>query len=391
MAVEVWSDKNGYSVYGAATPIATAILFKLDHVGDFVLAVDAILAFRARFPAADLTLVCAPWNLPVARALGVFGDIVTIAFFDERAEGGRHEFDASFAAALPKRHFDLAVDLRIDPDTRVFLDHVSATHTCGYESTFNRKPLTLTLPWRLGPDAETNLAAHQALLMLRLVHSVGDFFAMSAAVPALIRERIAAPSDVDLGFAAGRVLVVCNTSSGRAAKNWPAERFRELVAWLCRDLGVAVLLVGTADGRRDAEAILAAVNSPLVASAVGRTSLAEAVGLVAEASMFIGNDSGLTHIAGRLGIPTLDIMSGIDPAGMWVPIGPRVTVVKAPVPCSPCHIFTLSQCRHGHACIRNIGLDLVQALVREAVLGCEPRPVRAAPPSRARVARLESV
>jgi hypothetical protein len=76
---------------------------------------------------------------------------------------------------------------------------------------------------------------------------------------------------------------------------------------------------------------------------------------------------------------------------MWVPVGPHVTVIKAPVPCSPCHILSLSQCRFGHACIENIGLDLVQALVRKVLLDCEVRPSRPLKTEPLRLQHLEMV
>lgn len=374
-AIEVWSKKSAFQVYGSRNRIGSAILFKLDHVGDFILALDAIVAFRSRFPEASLCLVCAPWNLQIAQSLGIFDEIVTVQFFDARAEGGRKDLTPDLIAALPKRHFDLAVDLRIDPDTRVFLDHVDATHVCGYESPFVERRLSLTLPWTLPSDADGNLGVHQALLMLRLVHTVGDFFNMSDDVAALLRRNVAKPTGFDLGFANSKILVLCNTSSGRAAKNWPEHRFRDLLRWLTVEMDVAVLLIGTKDQAAEAERIINHCNSHLIASAVGRTSLPEAIHLIDQASLFIGNDSGLTHIAARLGVPTIDILSGIDPSAMWAPIGPDVTAVKAPVPCSPCHILALSQCRHDHQCIENITLSFVQVVVRRKLLSCKVRPI----------------
>src|ERR1700709_1980648 len=111
-SVEIWSDKASYQVYGTHKKIETILLFKIDHVGDFILSFDALLVIRSRFPDAKLVLVCAPWNRVLAQSLDLFTDIITIELFDVRADNGRRELTDEIIQRLPKQHFDLAVDLR---------------------------------------------------------------------------------------------------------------------------------------------------------------------------------------------------------------------------------------------------------------------------------------
>jgi len=368
-------------------PIRSVLLIKPDHIGDLILGLDAFLVLRRAFPAAHLTLACGPWNADIAGSLGIFDDVHPIDFFNPKAERGFDGFVPNMLNGLPGKHFDLAVDMRIDPDTRIILRHVDATYKCGYESPHHNDIMTFFLPHQITPSAERNLGMHQGLLMLRLAHSVADFFRAAPEVAGLLREHIALqPATIDLSFATGRPLVAVNTGSGRLAKNWPSDRYEELVRWLSDQMGVAVLLLGTKDQVAEYDGIIAVCRAPNVVSVAGRSTLREAIGLIGRASMYIGNDTGLTHVAARLGLPTIAIYSGIDPTGMWASVGPDVTIIKAPVPCSPCHILKLADCHHGHACIRAIDVGTVRNAIRLKLLRCEPFGDRPAPQIRPAVA-----
>ena len=97
----------------------------------------------------------------------------------------------------------------------------------------------------------------------------------------------------------GKKLVVIQPFSGRAIKNWPLQDFLRLGGWLTREMATNTVLLGT-----KAEAALAPDIADQcvelgVRSLIGETSLAEAIKVISEADLFVGNDSGLTHIAAR--------------------------------------------------------------------------------------------
>ena len=108
--------------------------------------------------------------------------------------------------------------------------------------------------------------------------------------------------------------------SGSPAKNWPARRFAALV----RSLGAArwLLVRGPAD---DAAAALETVPGARVARDLPLRVLAA---LLARAGAYVGNDSGVTHLAAATGVPTLALFGPTDPR-VWAPVGPRVTVLAA--------------------------------------------------------------
>lgn len=367
--VDRWSDRVQARAIHRPGPVHSILVLKLDHIGDLILGFDAMIALRDAFPRARIELLCAPWNRTLAQSLGLFDAIHTLPFFDKRADGEQPTDREGLVPLLPQDHYDLAIDLRVDADTRLMLRHVRATHKCGFDSPDEHGLMVLSLPHYLPPDITGNVGMHQSMLMLRLVRSVVDLFQPTDRVKQLLLGRVAQPCELDLSRARGRHLVVCNPSSGRMVKNWPADRFQRLIRWLAVELDTVVLLVGGPDQRAETDGIIRFCDSPNVLSAVGTTTLGQAVNLVAQASLFIGNDSGLTHVAARLDIPTVVLFSGIDPVVMWAALGRHVTVLRAPVPCSPCHILQMEDCRGGHACMLNVSESAVRASVRSALMG----------------------
>lgn len=109
--------------------------------------------------------------------------------------------------------------------------------------------------------------------------------------------------------------------SGSPAKNWPAGRFLEMARrWTG---GQAFLL---ALGPAEIEAGFPAPPEALVASDWPSRILAAAF---SRAGLYVGNDSGPSHLAAAAGAPTLALFGPTDP-GLWRPVGRRVRVLRAP-------------------------------------------------------------
>ncbi len=367
-SVDRWSDGAAFRAASGHVSVNSILVMKVDHIGDFILSFDALVALREAFPAARIDLLCAPWNEGLARSLGLFDSVHTVTFFSKRADGVHPKLQPGVLSHLPNHQYDVAIDLRVDPDTRVLLRYVTARYRVGFESAADNDILAVCVPHHVPRQSNGNIGIHQSLLMLRLVRSLVDFAKRPDTVKALLLGRVAEPCAIDLSAAHGRMLVICNTSSGRAVKNWPQDRFRALIRWLAIDMDAVVLLLGGSDQLAETADIMGHCASANVISAVNRTTIRQAIGLVAQASLYVGNDSGLTHVAGRVGVPTVALFSGIDPTVMWAPLGENVTVLRAPVPCSPCHILAMEECVGEHACMRNLSETSVRGAVRSRLL-----------------------
>jgi hypothetical protein len=117
-----------------------------------------------------------------------------------------------------------------------------------------------------------------------------------------------------------RGFLALHPGSGSPAKNWPAARFADLA----RSSGGArwLLVRGPADAA--AAALLETVPGGCVARDLPPRVLAA---LLARAGAYVGNDSGVTHLAAASGAPTIALFGPTDPR-VWAPLGPRVEVIR---------------------------------------------------------------
>ncbi len=120
--------------------------------------------------------------------------------------------------------------------------------------------------------------------------------------------------------------VVVHPGSGGRAKCWPAERYLALIDRL-RHAGRRVrVLMGEVERERWSPQMIAAFAEQ--AQVCQPASLVDLAEQLASAAVYIGNDSGPTHLAATLGVPTVAIFGPTDPA-IWCPRGPAVHVLTS--------------------------------------------------------------
>jgi hypothetical protein len=123
----------------------------------------------------------------------------------------------------------------------------------------------------------------------------------------------------------GTNLLALHAGSGSPRKNWPAGRYAQVAEWwLQQDHHSLCFIFGEAD--RDVQQFLSS-RFPHVPQLV-RRPLDQVAALLCSCSAFIGNDSGITHIAAAAGVPTLALFGPADPL-MWGPRGERVSILSA--------------------------------------------------------------
>ncbi|PZW50423.1 ADP-heptose:LPS heptosyltransferase [Humitalea rosea] len=148
-----------------------------------------------------------------------------------------------------------------------------------------------------------------------------------------------APEDVAqaaalLGVGGGPILALGPTANW-VRKVWPAERFLELARRLTAPdgslAGARILVLGGpgAEERTAAAPVLAGL--PGAIDLVGVASLPEVAAALARCALFVGNDSGLMHLAAAVGVPTIGLF-GPTPASEYGPVGRRAAAVLAEGP-----------------------------------------------------------
>lgn len=119
--------------------------------------------------------------------------------------------------------------------------------------------------------------------------------------------------------------VLVHPGSGGASKVWPLSRWYALLAWLRQGLSVPVVLtLGPADDRIGP---LARAAAPLGVHVAEGFRLPGLAALLSQARLFLGSDSGVSHLASAVGVPTVVVFGNSDDR-VWSPAGPYVHVVR---------------------------------------------------------------
>ena len=158
------------------------------------------------------------------------------------------------------------------------------------------------------------------------------------------------------------------------AKCWPAEHYAELARLLAAaHPGVPVLLLGSGKELELAERI--AQHAPGACRVLaGKTSLIDAMALIAGSRGVVSNDSGLMHVAAAFGVPQVAVFGSTSPEHT-PPLNPAARVIwlkdELQLACAPCFDRV---CRFGHTrCLTGVSAQRVEAALAETVGGPRSR------------------
>jgi ADP-heptose:LPS heptosyltransferase/GT2 family glycosyltransferase len=349
-----------------AAEVKRILAVKLDHIGDFLTALPALHALKQRFPQAAIDLLVPSASASLAAPGGVPDPAIPVEnvhvfdFFHARsAEGQRSLAEAELAALharLAPKHYDIAMDLRMHPETRAVLRHTGAAWLAGYDYQ-NRFPwLHFSLEWE-GDVRLVRKRAHVSERLVQLVDAAADACRDSgaslapAAKPAM---RPAALSALPAAFLA-RPLVCIHPGVGNVVRQWPAASYAALIDLLAGEAGLHAVLIGAAEESPIADRIVRSVSHPgVVESLVGRVKLADLPGVMRACVLFVGNNSGPQHIAASLGMPAIGIHSGVVDAVEWAPLGAQAIAMRRHMVCSPCYLEFASDCPRELACLTGL-------------------------------------
>jgi ADP-heptose:LPS heptosyltransferase len=127
-----------------------------------------------------------------------------------------------------------------------------------------------------------------------------------------------------VGFANRQPFAIIHPGSGSAHKCVAPKILAAVVTGLQMSWAIPVILEGPADRESVERLLQLCEDPPLVMKGLDLLTVA---GVLAQARLFVGQDSGITHLAGLLGVRTVAIFGPTDPA-RWAPSGAHVTVVQ---------------------------------------------------------------
>jgi len=268
-------------------------------IGDFVLTLPALAALRRQFPQTRLEVLGYSHIAQLALAGGLADEIRSI---DARPLAGFFARGGNLDTALQEyfSSFAIIISYLYDPD-----------ETFQANVTRSSKAQFIVGPHR--PDE--NAGVHATEVFLKPLERLAIFGAEAAP-----RLSLNPPS------ATIHQLAV-HPGSGSERKNWPETKWMELLQELIRATEMSLLLVG---GEAEAGR-LARLSASLPRSRLqlaDNLSLTELAHRLSACSAFVGHDSGISHLAAAVGLPSL-VLWGDTLEAVWRPQGEHVKIVRA--------------------------------------------------------------
>lgn len=296
------------------TPRRIAV-FRALQVGDMLCAVPALRALRGAFPRAEITLIGLPWTQALLPRLGAYLDAI-LEFPGYPGLPERPPAVAAlpgFLAEAQARSFDLLLQMHgAGTLTNPLVACLGAARLAGFYE-----------PGRYRPDAATFLpypeGEHEIHRLLRLldflgIPAAGDFLEF----PLLPEDRASLAALPDLA-ALPRGGYACIHPGARArGKCWPPEQFAA-VADVLADADLGIVLTGAGRETDLTQAVQRRMRAPAVDAARLDLPLGPLAALLAGARLLVSNDTGVSHLAAALRVPSVVIFSASDPA-RWAPL-----------------------------------------------------------------------
>lgn len=320
------------------------LLIRYSALGDVVLATSIVAPLRAKYPGVRIEWLT---DRPFAELLE--GVVDRVIVFSRKDKSTR-------AAALHdvKGRFDLAIDLQ----NKLWSMRV-ARAAAPKRLRFVRRTPMQALASLFGNDVVLN-EEHQTVLYAR---------AAELSSPAPLRVANSEAQRAAKLLAEDAKWVAVAPGAAWETKRWPAERLAQVASALRADGYKVALVGGPMDGA------LLDVIRPHADVDLSNESLAVLASCVARAHLLIGNDSGLVHVAGAQGTPTVALF-GPTSVKRWSPREPGVAVSLG-LACSPCSNHGTKVCPLGHHdCMQKLNVEQVLSAARDRLSRDRSSPAR---------------
>jgi ADP-heptose:LPS heptosyltransferase len=351
---------------------ANVLVVRLRSIGDVVLTLPALQALYDWRPDLRIHMLVEPYSAPLLEGHPAIKEVIVLRKFWETVR------------LLRRRKFSIAFNMHGGP-TSAFLTRLSGApvRVCWahrqFSSFYNvHVPIHFPVAGRI----EMHTTEHRLQQLLYVGLPETPLPAAKVYVNTDAAERVRRKL-AEKGIGANQPYAVMRPGASQANKRWPTERFAAIAQWLRETHGIATVVnLGPGDEQIAAEVrqrFAPGVNareSSAANSAGGMImdslDLRELVALLAGSCLFVGNDTGPTHIAAALGKKSVVIFGASD-AKVWSPWKTEYRLIENPFPCKQC---PLGKCESLPAsqCIFAISVDEVREAC-EALLGTTQRQI----------------
>ena len=335
--------------------IQRILLIRLRSIGDTVLSTASAYALKRFLPEAEIDILVEDWVAPVLAEHPFINRVISF-------ERGSLSARARAAHEIRSGHYDVVYNLH-GGTTATFLTRATgARHRVGYASyqyaqLHNHQAPSPLLLWG---QQKTHSVEQQLALLGWTGVPVSDRprtkLAITAAANARIDEILSSSGLTDKKFA------LIHPAAAFATKQWAATNFAKVADYLAAN-GIAAVAIAGPSETDVLNSLITAAESRVVACAV---SLPEVSALASRATLFVGNDSGMAHIAAAVATPSV-VVFGSSNIAHWRPWNSApAEVVFEEMACQPCHGYFCEKFPEPE-CILRVPVDRVTSAIERVL------------------------
>ena len=336
--------------------VKRVLVVRLRSIGDTVLATPSLFALRRFLPHASIDILLEDWVAPVLDKHPHVDNVLTVI-------KGSTASRARMVRRLRANRYDVVYNLH-GGTTATFLARVTgARHRVGYASyQYSRlHNYVAPSPLLLWSRAKLHSVEQQLALLGWTGVPVSDRpptqLAVTDEAATTIAQRL-----VNAGFNQTPFAVI-HPAAAFATKQWAAGNFARIADELARhDLPVVVITTQNEAG------IVEAIKHSAAAKILAMTnlSLPEITALLSRARLFVGNDSGIAHMAAAVETPVV-VIFGSSNRAHWSPWAQNAAeVVYEELECQPCHGYFCEKFDEPE-CIKRVPVERVTAAIERVL------------------------
>jgi lipopolysaccharide heptosyltransferase III len=308
------------------TAVKRVLVIRLRSIGDTVLATPSLFALKRFLPDAQVDILVEDWVAPLLTDHPHVDNVIAL-------ERGGFMTRARVARELRSERYDVVYNLH-GGTTATFLTRATgARHRVGFK-TYQYAKLHTELvpsPLLLWGQQKTHSVEQQLALLGWTGVPVNDRprtqLGISPAAVESVNQQLAAA-----GLGSSKIALI-HPAAAFETKRWATENFAR-VAEFVAERGLAPVAIAAPHELGIIDQLL---NESSVHVLSLDLSLPEVTALAARSQLFIGNDSGIAHIAAAVGTPSV-VVFGSSNIAHWRPWNrAKAEVVFEEMPCQPCH------------------------------------------------------
>lgn len=309
--------------------VQRVLVVRLRSIGDTVLSTPSLIELKRFLPDTRVDILLEDWVAPILDGFAAVDDVISV--------GSSNTARFTTARRLRRRKYDVAINLHGGTTSTFFTFATGARYRIGfrnYQYAFFHNIL-------VGSPVEYwgRKRVHSVEQQLALLGSVGvparkdvrTSLAITDGAVESLEQKVSARSAKSLSQLAPFALV--HPAAAFATKQWSVENFARTVDFLSSK-GLSAVAIAAKDERSLLNELQEGTKVPVLT--FDDLELPEITALASKASLFVGNDSGIAHIAAAVGTPSV-VVFGSSNRDHWRPWTDAPNeIVFNEFPCQPC-------------------------------------------------------